>query len=570
MSKSLIKADLFRREPFADAVSFWPIADTGRDGPVPPMTRMIVDDGSVRICQFQPRPELEAVTRVSDLLEHLARPVLTALATHDRVHVYVVIFDKRALVPSAKAATQQKRQQAMLGTATSVHSSAIDDDDDNGDGDGTEVSCGPYDDNVAMRRWPWTQASGGPVVAAANDILPPWDIIRHRKGARERLVADIGPLLAAYIADRLARVVSAADKTVYIDGALMRSDCDQGRLYWANARGETGALPGAGNTLGEADLAAQWWATWPPSVFPASERGDVLLRTTDTDYLPISLAAATTTTRLHVCFGTPVWVRHQDTASAREAVASAAALMSSEHEVFAAAPPTPVMVCTKTTPSAVQCRELYDISRLRAIVHELHNPNVGGGEEVSMAVATASMLTLCALLGNDYVTRMPGMSHGMAWLVYEQQVLDKPASIADMRRRTVRPLVTHWTAQPPEQGVRGQHAPVPLPRRLASFVRALYHWQLRGGTKTRAGDKRPRLGTQNNGIVRLLPERAADATWRHVHEAAASKRPEQRPPTAEALMLLWERVWWTVAYMHITERGTSDMLPVALLGCWHA
>lgn len=544
MSKSQIKADLFRTNVFADAVSFWPVDVAGRDGPIPPGVCMIVDDASVRICSFVPQPELEAVTRVRDLLEYLARPVLTVCTSGPAdVHTYVLVFDKRALVPSPKSATQQQRTEASETAFAERHG-----------GGNMDVALAR-----AVAKWPWKP--GQRVLPNVLDAaLPPWDMLRHRKGAHETMIAELGPMLAEYVAKRMP-AGSPRLFRLFIDGAVVRAADDQQVLHWARSDRTCGILPRAGNVLGEADLAVQWWATWPPALFASESRGNVLLRTTDTDYLAISIAAAHADpgVRLYICFGTTIYVPRQHTVHERELAVAAlhAARDDDDDDDNFAAPATlpPLVTCAKTASDAVQCRELYDVSCLRNIIHGLH-------PGFSMDVATGSMLAFCCVLGNDYIAHLTGMSYGAAWRVYEHHVLGRSSTfLTGPRAHAVRPLVLAQTSGPP----------VPAPRRISSFVRAIYHWMLCGGTARMAGTKRPRLWDDDGRIV-LLPEREDDATWRQVQQAATKtwgeKRPELLPPTRDMLKTLWERIWWTVAYMRIDGAGQSGILPAALLGRW--
>lgn len=628
--KSKIKADLFRKAPFAPAcVSFWATAQprldqssegegtaprvsaVSRDGPVPPSVALICDDASVRYCTFAPKSDsLERATRTRDIVEHFARPVVDAFAARPdgaarRLHTYVYVFDKRALVPCAKSGTQSKRAEASQNAYAKMH----------GGSEGAREA-----DAQAEKIWAWTsRAKSGPILGANGEgleaPLPPWDIVKRRPGARDAVICELSWLLACYLSDGKL----PAGSRFIIDGGADAATHAHDTLLLCETGSAPRWVPGAGNACGEADIAAQWWAAWPAVANgPQGQflRGDVLLRTTDTDYLPISLVAFADRMRraggragaehnVFVCFNTPIHVPYKETANfaagqgregagrggkrERETEGGDGDGEEAESQAFAEERAGPVVAAKKTDPDAVPCRELYDVRELCKVLANEHEVPLDGALD-----ACVSFVAAVALSGNDYIARLPRFTYATVWSAYRGWVLRRHEGLQARAARTAPARCRFLAHAVPFAGATRVNVP---PGRLAQFVKEVYREILvpwgAGQEKTRPlkrarttpsggaagslageGDDGSGASDEESECDPLaLPRAPAPVSWRHIYLAANAFWPPSRahlgPPTAQALVLLWERVFWTVNYVFsATASSNYKAPPVEAIGQW--
>ena len=125
------------------------------------------------------------------------------------------------------------------------------------------------------------------------------------------------------------------------------------------------------------------------------------------------------------------------------------------------------------------------------------------------------------------------------------------------------------------------------PARFVAFVADVYrHILLRNGKERRLERKRKASalgdigqdGDETDGGEAdpvLLPAAPAPMRWRHLCLAAdaaytgEASRARNLPPTAEAMQLLWERVFWAVNYAWSGAAGSGYAAPpVEAIGQW--
>jgi len=368
-----------------------------------PAVRYVFEDGAIIFSS------LSSSMTGADVYRRFAR--LADAAFRDNVHTYVLCFDDKRHVPTRKAATQAKRRAAL--------------------------------EAANERAWHWDGTSTI-VGATSHERLPPWSDVRLDARAARAAVGDICRAMTRLYRPPPGRrliVDSEAGRFVVetsIDGA------DVLEPY-----ADTSDKPA---TLGEADIVAQYYverstrdetrddeqttfsrahvrlderalsfydarsSDVPPSdrrlpgdvsahEIPASRRrrcfeaGAIVLRTTDTDFVPLSLVAQLRheTAAVHVSLGTV----HRDATGA---------------------------YVTSTTESARAATELYDIRRLTTCIEQLHRPS-------SRETAIWSFVAFCAACGNDYTRRPEGFSPLSLFAAYRSSIARGNRLVARVRRR---------------------------------------------------------------------------------------------------------------------------------------
>jgi len=378
--------------------------------------RTLFDDGSIRFSS------IASSMSGADVYESFARSIDAGFVEYPRAHTFVLCFDDKRHVPSRKSSTQAGRREALAASIA----------------------------RKGVREWAWDGVS--PIVErTSHEQLPPWDRVRLDSHAYRHALGDVvAALLAHYVPPPGRRLIvdSSGGARVLessIDGVVLEPYVDR--------------VPKP--RIGEADIAAQHYARrallgddvcrlvivdehehedeaeeamsrslvalheehehyyadlmsdvpLEQRVHPARARqqfvpcecrrrvyepGDVVLRSTDTDFVPLGLVIETTTTkptpsdvRVHVSLGTA----HVNASGT---------------------------YCTSSAPDARAHVELYDMSRLAAVVRRLHSD----ATPPSCMQSIWSFVAFCAACGNDYTRRLHGFSHQTMFAAYKHLVAD--------------------------------------------------------------------------------------------------------------------------------------------------
>jgi hypothetical protein len=306
-----------------------------------------------------------------------------AFAANPNAHTRVLAFDYKLYVPTRKSATQTGRREAL------------------------EASL----ERRAVPEWRWDGES--PIVARdSHAALPPWERVRLDAGAARHAVENIvAELLASYtpppgrrlIIDSSAGVhviettLDGADTIVYEDTAPKPTigEADILALHYArrarrDERPQRVASFVARRTHRQRSVDLEHYYDEPDAAAPLRtvdaarlravyEAGDILMYSTDTDFVPLGLVgqleAAGSTVHIHVSLG-------------------------SVHVTPAGD------YCTSSTEGALRRTEIYDIERLQRVI---------GPDTLDVW----SFVAFCAACGNDYVRRLPGVSHNHLFAAYD-------------------------------------------------------------------------------------------------------------------------------------------------------
>jgi hypothetical protein len=508
--KSKLKTDVMRGAPFA-AAGLQLTEDAGALVPpaAGPLVRTVIEDASVRYAAGPGgRPDATGAT----LLESFWRPVAAAFAELPGLHTYVVLFDKKRYVPGQKAGTQASRRDALAASSR----------------------------RQQVADWTW---DGQASIIGKLQPLPPWSRLRLDGRAYAKALDELVALMVAdFVPPPRCRIIfdwqggmppmvleadaAGTVRTAYADGSLANTagEADMAAQWYARLV-RTGAMRAPGRPSGggddddddegaadlparpmAADLAAKYYgARETAAAAPLRadyEPGDVVLRSTDTDYLPLSM--------LHYALldpddgppGTNVWLA-----------------MGACH-VRGPPCPEPRSFCTKGTAGAVPRGEVYSVRDLCAAVATLHPP------DTPLPDAVASFVAFCTACGNDYVSRRYGLTHAIMFAAYRRA-----------------PLLAPWA---PARGANdGWRPPVALvcPASFATFLRQCYwhklgprHWPL--GLAAGGG------GGQGQAQGTSAP------AWQQVGllVRGAYTRPEAQMPTLAQARADYEALVWALAY----------------------
>ena len=331
------------------------------------------------------------------------RAIDAGFADFRNVHTYVLCFDDKPHVPSRKAATQGARRDAIAASIARR--------------------------NVPEWRW---DGSTSIVEPHSHDSLPPWERVRIDSAAYRHALDNIvsallehytpppgrrvlvdsssgvhvieaswqGRVLAAYTDARHKPAIGEADIAAqhYVARALVDERYDA--LEHAEARGVMRVPEEHAHFYTDecTDIPREWrvHSETQHELVDASKRrvnyeaGDILLQSTDSDFVPLGLVAETSVarslpdTRVHVSLG----VVHLDDAGG---------------------------YCTSTTADARMHTEIYDMHRLATLVRRLH-----GATEPACMTSIWSFVAFCAACGNDYTKRLYGFSHTAFFAAYCQ------------------------------------------------------------------------------------------------------------------------------------------------------
>jgi len=353
--------------------------------------RTVFEDGAIRFSSLSSSMSGAAVYTA------FAGAINDAFAAFPNAHTYVLCFDDKRYVPARKAATQASRRAAMAAR--------------NG---GLE--------------WAWDGTS--PIVDAASHApLPPWDRVRMNADSyREALSNVVSAVLQRYRPPAGRRLIVDSHRDVWVLETTL--DDEEVLAAYEDAYEKP--------PIGEADIAAQHYVRrsqqneYPegacrisraPIPFPESHRcfyrecssdvpmaarvrpdamatrvvdasarcrpcyeaGDIMLCSTDTDFLPLALVAAATTradrlVRVHVSLG----LVHRNA-----------------HNEY----------CTSKVEDAVAFTEIYDMAHFAQALHRMH----GTADMTSIW----SFVAFCIACGNDYTRRPAGFSHKTLFAAYE-------------------------------------------------------------------------------------------------------------------------------------------------------
>ena len=442
--KAKIKA-VFRSRELRNAITLLP--DDCTLGPVPKLlaasVRTIFEDGSVRF-------SMGLATTGRELYNMFASTIAAAFKNYTNVHTYVLCFDDKRNVPTRKAQTQAGRREKLEASAK----------------------------RKRVVEWHWDHVS--PIVVLADDTeLPPWDYLRLDRAAYGRALDE----LVALIADTFTPPPGCR---LILDTGERRPRVVEASLNGHVLAVHNDAVRGRG-TLGEADMTAQFYARWARDsrhelversrdayparahatahidtlahyyseltlastplddrVIPAKggelialahlraryEAGDVLLNSTDTDFITLSVPhyamSLTLGHNLHVLLGrahlgAPLGAPPpQPPAGAAPPVTSCEQLKGvgevERRGVGGVDPP----YCTGTTVGAQSYREYVDIGRLLDEVCRLHVPLTA-----DPVVAAWSFAAFCTACGNDYTKRLFGLSHEKMFAAYKRWLQSK-------------------------------------------------------------------------------------------------------------------------------------------------
>ena len=369
--KSRIK-DVWRDDSLRDALVWVP-----DDSPVPFAASVThaFEDASVRFSQ--------GGETGSGFYESFASSADWHFYTFPNVHTFIMCFDDKRHVPVRKATTQASRREAM------------------------ERACV----RRQVRQWDWNGRST--IVSLSDDPLPPWDRLRLSHGAYARAVSDVVDLL------RDTYHPPAGRRLILDEGwriLLIESTMDGRVLHPLSIPDDWRP------SIGEADMSAQWYAAAvragqlqvptthlvergrlmdekyyqphmtivPPERWYVSGRvseasvrrqweyGDMLLVTTDTDFVTLSLG----------------WMAN---------IASEANIYVSIGRIHFDALGT---IVSGRHVDARPHREYVNVRRLWNRVSRVHQSS-----EDLCALSAWSFVAFSTACGNDYTQRMSGFSH---------------------------------------------------------------------------------------------------------------------------------------------------------------
>lgn len=235
------------------------------------------------------------------------------------------------------------------------------------------------------------------------------------------------------------------------------------------------------------------------------EAGDVVLRSTDIDFVPLGLVAQTTTTTA---------ARHH------EVHVSLGRVHLDERGDY----------CTRTTTNAEARTEIFNMARLASVVRRLH-----ASTEPACMTSIWSFVAFCVACGNDYTQRPTGLSHATMGAAYRQFVAS-----GDDRR-----LVTAVVGNRQHPAAR---APLVDSRAFERFLRLAYYTAL-------AQRHRPVSWTDD------VP------TWAELAAAvrASTTNVARHMPSLEQLTRYFEQVAWSVMYASVASMGVEHVPePVAM------
>src|SRR6056297_800078 len=369
MGKSELKK-IFR-EHCRNAIRYVPVEDTlTRDGGVhaddADDVHVLFEDASVRYAGGSFAAEgnlgLHAVYA-------FVQPVHDAFERYTQLHTFIMCFDKKSLVPTAKARTQAQRTEALAKAAADV--------------------------------WMW---DGHSVIVSTDNALPPWKNVRLDSRAYKQALEELLDLI-------VERLEVPPGKRVIIDAEfrgeqwpyVIIGGLDGKRVF-------SGFDASLRNSIGEADmvghaLAANHYFGGDDAV-SSREAGalfmgnNVCVRTVDTDYLPLCLAALA---MADIEGTTPLpttWIR-LNAVTCNEAL-------------------TDVLFGTKakeSEPNSRRCYEVYKMSTLYNAIVEWTRKTTQD-DALDPGEAVLSFVVVSIIFGNDYVFHPYGMSLKTLWTAY--------------------------------------------------------------------------------------------------------------------------------------------------------
>lgn len=465
--KSKLKIDVLRNAPYGDAALH--LTDDVRACAPPEFVdgvRAVIEDGSVRYAAGPPGGTDAGSCTGETLLLAFWRAIEHAFATCPRLHTYILLFDKKQWVPRQKAQTQQSRRTTLAETSQ----------------------------RRDVAEWAWDGAS--PIIARALP-LPPWSRLRLNGAAYGRALDELVALMACTFQPPPGRRIIIDWPGGDLPGIplVIESDAATGAVLpaWRD--------DGLANTVGEADLGAQRYArmamTGLLSRGAAYEAGDVSLRSTDTDFFPLSL--------LHLAIA--------DDCSR----AAAAPVHNIWLNIGTCTVVLPRKFCSRNEAGAVPRGEVYSMRALLAAAVASVPPDP---RTTAAAVdRAAAFVAFCTAAGNDYVTRRYGLTH-------------KVMHAAHCRS----PLRVLW---------HGPHrmALVTLPS-YVRFVRQCY-WE--------------RLGPKHRGGAAAVGAADQKLSWPKIaaQTRAAFANDRAQLPSKDELLADWRRLAWAVAYACTGVHGAS-------------
>jgi len=503
--KSKLKG-LFRIAPLVAAADFVPLDDRSRAAVYrrADSVRTAFEDGAIRFSSIS-----QATGR--EVYKAFERGINSTFAAFPRAHTHILCFDAKAHVPHRKAAMQESRRAAMAAA-------------------------------VARRGGPkWTWDGTSPIVANTFAPLPAWEGVRLDSRAYKHATNDIIALL-------LDHYTPAPGTRLVIDSeaGAMVLECTPGGIVLAPR-----AILHGKPAIGEADMSALYYALWARTeavdddddidVVHASrataprdvdlacyyglestsvplemraaasgavstyvpraavraryEPGDVVLVSTDSDFLPLGLVA---------------------TLYGEQAQVAAHRVHVSIGRVHLAAAAEPLRVVTRSTAGARPHAEYYDMARVARIVRHMH------GVAADPVSAIWCFVAFCAACGNDYTQRMqgvPGFSHQAMFAAYR--------TLLDSGRQLVRILLLPPHLPPP---------PRPIPRVspivFARLVLECFH---------------TRLPDQHRPVPWELGDDARPS-WPELAAVVRNVMPNAAMLSSTQLLQYYEQVAWSVAY----------------------
>jgi hypothetical protein len=201
------------------------------------------------------------------------------------------------------------------------------------------------------------------------------------------------------------------------------------------------------------------------------EAGDVVLQSTDTDFVSLALAVEAS----HVSDDTDEYALH---------VVLGTAHVHAETGEY----------CTSTTPRALLRREIYNIRALAGAVRQLHGNRVDDNDDRALW----SFVAFCIACGNDYTRRLPRFSHASFFEAY-RYIVERGVAL-----------------------VRADSPPLVDARAFIRFVRAAYYIRLperRRPTSWTPDDELPTY-SELAAVVRssASPMPSADALTRYFEQ----------------------------------------------------
>jgi len=521
--KSALKTKIMREPPFSAALTLvtsnpYALAPPGPDAG--DAITCVVEDGSIRFAAGPGGAFAASGVTGRAFAEQFWRAMRRAFDTLPQLHTYVLVFDKKQYVPREKASTQASRQTALAASVQRSQSSSRPSSGDSGNNTSTTkkstVAGGGGGGDARIAAWTWDGVSD---VVTADDVMPPWSQMRLSSKAYSRALVNVVQLV-------LDQCAPPAGRRVIIDCGEPRDGCCP-VVVETDAAGVV-RVPYTDatlrNTIGEADMAAQWYAGlaragWPaaaaelparlaagprPVVVPPAfasyytseayvaaptpepgvlrdtfATGPVVLLSPDTDYLPLSM--------LH-------FNQVQSPHNVYLSMGKCYVLPQNEGADSATMPRT---WCTKNAANAVAASELYSVRELCAAVTSLH-----------AAATVPSFVALCMACGNDYVKRR-------SWLTHKH-------------------MLAGYTSAPL------QAAPGPATGTLTIDSQAFRTW-LRASYWHRQPAKRQRSGAASFPMAQ---------TWDEAVKLVAStvKRADARMPSEEELAAYLRDIAWALAY----------------------